>query len=277
MRDVALAPSGEIFCMSQAVPNRRELTAQYFGRLAGTYGSGEYYRKRREAVVAEVRQTLAGAASLLDLGCGNGAYLVEFRKSFAKTLVAGADYSPDMLREAQRRCQGDRSPPLVRCDAGVLAFRSHRWAAIFCSHVLQLVDDLPQCLTEIARCLAPDGLLIVAGGAVGARRNMAEALGSEHWSKLEELFPRAASGRRRRDPDEYRKACEGVGLTVESKAVGFNVTLADLAEWYRVRWLPVIAEPARREAERILADAIGARGADKLELSETLLFAHQTN
>ena len=36
------SPHPAIFCMSQAVPNRRELTAQYFGRLAGTYGSGEY-------------------------------------------------------------------------------------------------------------------------------------------------------------------------------------------------------------------------------------------
>lgn len=276
--------------MSHSAPSRRDISAEYFGRLAATYGTGEYYRKRRAAVVAEVDQivaagdqvdkvgrTLAGAGNLLDLGCGNGGYLLEFRKSFAGVFVAGADFSPEMLREVQRRCVDDRSPPLVRCDARALPFRSHRWHAIFCSHVLQLVDDLHQCLADIARCLSPGGLLIIAGGVTGARRQMAEAIGDSHWSKLAELFPRAASRRQRRDPDEYRRACEEARLTVESKTVRFVVTLADLAEWYQVRWLPLLAEPARRAAEQILSDAIGARRAHQIELSEALLFAHQAN
>ena len=56
-------------------------TTEYFGKLADSYGDGGYYRKRREATLAAVKQEVGSIANLLDLGCGNGTYLVRFRRT----------------------------------------------------------------------------------------------------------------------------------------------------------------------------------------------------
>ena len=46
--------------------------AEYFGRLANTYGDGEYYGNRRRAVLEAIAGEIADAREVLDAGCGNG-------------------------------------------------------------------------------------------------------------------------------------------------------------------------------------------------------------
>src|SRR5215469_9647444 len=94
--------------------------AEYFARLASSYGAGEYYRKRRVAAVAELGRRLGKIESLLDLGCGNGTYLSGFREVVDPKFLVGADLSFRMAQEALRRgatnaivC-GDRTLPRSR-------------------------------------------------------------------------------------------------------------------------------------------------------------------
>ena len=81
----------------------RRGTADYFTRLARTYGDGRYYEVRRQAVVNAVADEIRKAPAILDLGCGDGNYLAEFAKIRGAHGLVGADLTFDMLREARER------------------------------------------------------------------------------------------------------------------------------------------------------------------------------
>ena len=151
--------------------------AEYFARLASSYGAGEYYRKRRAAALAEVGRRLGKIESLLDLGCGNGTYLAGFREAIDPKFLVGADLSLGMVHEAARR---GVTKEMVVCDATVLPFRPASFRAIFCSHVLQFVADLPRCLAEIAGCLAPGGTFIIAGSELGVHERLKKCCSAMH-------------------------------------------------------------------------------------------------
>jgi ubiquinone/menaquinone biosynthesis C-methylase UbiE len=85
-------------------PSRaRPAVAQYFGRLAQVYGEGEFYIRRRTAVVGAISEEIAPARLILDLGCGNGRYLYDFRMSSPHAIAIGADLTAEMLEEARTR------------------------------------------------------------------------------------------------------------------------------------------------------------------------------
>ncbi len=74
------------------------------------------------------------------------------------------------------------------------------------------------------------------------------------------IFRRAA--RREADArpkDRYQKAFAQAGLRVEERAAPFTVTWADIDEWIRIRWMPLIPEGERERADAMLAEL----GADK--------------
>ena len=254
-------------------PTNIELnTADYFARLAATYGAGEYYRKRREAAVAEIRRVLGSVENLLDLGCGNGTYSTAFRASGLAKLLVGGDLSLGMLREAQRR---GAAPALLACDATLLPFRSNWFEAIFCSHVLQFVADLPRCFGEVTRCLRGGGTFIIAGGEFGVRERLKVLVGDERWAQFARELPRPRDARVRRSQADYRQAAESAGLRVEERQVEFSGSWADLAEFYRVRWLPLLDSSARTSWSAILDSLAEEHGGERIDLAESLLFCRK--
>jgi ubiquinone/menaquinone biosynthesis C-methylase UbiE len=247
-------------------------TADYFTRLAATYGAGEYYRKRREAALAEIHREIGGVDSLLDLGCGNGTYLAGFRARGMTKLLVGGDLSLGMLHEARRR---GAASVLLSCDATVLPFRSACFEAIFCSHVLQFVVDLAQCLGEISRCLRPGGTFIAAGGEFGVRERLKVLVGDQRWAQFAKELPRPRDVHVRRGLIEYRQAAESAGLVVDQRKVEFSGSWADLAEFYRVRWLPLLETSARVALSAILIALTTERGNEPISLTESLLFCRK--
>jgi len=247
-------------------------TAQYFGRLAATYGAGEYYRKRREAALAEIRRQLGEVDTILDLGCGNGTYLMEFQKSIGPRHLVGADLSFEMLREARARSE---ACPLVSCDATLLPFRSESFRTIFCSHVLQFVGDLPRCIEDIARCLLRGGTLVICGGEFGVRERLRMMIGDERWAQFVKELPRPRGAHIRRGLVEYERAAETAGLRVDRRGAAFVGTWADLAEFYRVRWLPLVEASSRTSLTTVLEDLVAVRGGEQIDLAESLLFCRK--
>src|ERR1700674_4104675 len=100
----------------QSVP--RAPIAAYFGRLAKSYGEGEYFGRRRAAAIAAIAGEIGRAGTILDLGCGNGAYLRDLTAIDTRAKLAGADLSIDMLSEARRRV-GARAN-FIQADATAL-------------------------------------------------------------------------------------------------------------------------------------------------------------
>ena len=242
---------------------RPSLIAEYFGRLASTYGDGAYYGIRRRAVLGSIANEFAHARSVLDLGCGNGAYLAEFADAPGVRQLFGADLTAEMLREARRRTGSKVS--LVCADAWRLPFRKRAFDFIFASHVLPFVADLYGAVAEIARCLVPGGLLVATrqGGDSTIRRAMSGIIGKARWNDFARLVMRTAprDNASTAPDDRYRSAFTSATLNVEERVVPFQITWEDVEEWIGIRWLPLIPEDDRPRARRMLAEvARDARG-----------------
>lgn len=100
---------------------------------------------------------LAGAASVLDVGCGEGqiARLVAARGA---DRVVGVDASSAQITEAGRRGGG---VAYARCTATGLPVRSGTFDAVVSCLVLEHVDDLDGALDEVARVLRPGGRFVL--------------------------------------------------------------------------------------------------------------------
>jgi SAM-dependent methyltransferase len=250
--------------------------AEYFGRLADTYGDGEYYGNRRRAVLDAIAPEIANARDVLDAGCGNGTYLAKFAEAPGNRRVTGVDLSIDMLMSARKRvgvkCR------LLRADATRLPFKPASFDLIFASHVLQFVADVDGVVVEFVRCLRPGGLLVATGQRDDSVRQMLSTLaGPDRWREYREvIFLRAQ--RREADArplDRYQRAFAGSGLRVEERAAPFTVTWTDIDEWVRIRWMPLIPEDERERANAMLAELAKAGASHSLNLHEPLILGRR--
>ena len=255
-------------------PHREQVVAAYYDRLAQVYGDGEYFRARRAAVLTAIAAEIEDARAVLDVGCGNGAYVAEFASRVPAARVVGADLSPAMLHAARQRVGGRTS--LVRADAMTLPFRPGSFDLVFMSHVLLLVTDLERCVTEAARSLRPGGLLVATTGTSHWRDQVRQFIASEEWQEVEALF---AAGLRATGDDEAHAAaaCAGVGLRPEWRSAPFSVTWPAIEEWVRIRWLTIADETQRARAERWLAQVRPQVAGLTLHLTETLMTARKTS
>lgn len=231
----------------------RARTAEYFGRLAATYGDGAYYGARRAAVMRAIAGELNAARDVLDLGCGNGEYLREFARAGASTMLVGADLTFEMLAAARARVPAAR---VVRADANATPFRNERFDLVFCSHVLQFVGDLDLALDEIVRCLRPGGVLIATlpGDSI-VRREIEAMLGAERYSEFAQLVFRRRARRDRTGREErFRAGFERSKLVFTTREAPFTITWSDIVEWIRIRWIPVVPESERAAIEPMLAE-----------------------
>ncbi len=251
---------------------RTRWVAAYYDRLAPVYGEGAYFRARRAAVLAAIGAELADARAVLDLGCGNGAYAAALAARASATRVVGADLSPAMLYQA-RRLLGVHMP-LLRADATALPFRHGSFDIVFMSHVLLLVPDIERCVAEVARSLAPGGRLVATVGADGWRHMVGDFLGADAWPQLEALF---GSGLRAAADDASRAAaaCASGGLQIEERRAAFSVRWPAIEEWVRIRWLTIVDETPRAEAERLLAQVRPRAAELNMTFTETLLVARK--
>jgi ubiquinone/menaquinone biosynthesis C-methylase UbiE len=248
--------------------------AEYFGRLADTYGDGAYYGNRRSAVIDALAGEIVNAHDVLDVGCGNGAYLTKFVEAPGIRTVTGIDLTLDMLLSARGRV-GAKSH-LIRGNVAQLPFKPESFDFIFASHVLQFIADadLDGAVAEFARCLQRDGVMIATGQRDDSVRQMLSAIvGPERWPEYREVIFRRAARREAdaRPKDRYQQAFAKAGLRVEERAAPFTVTWADINEWIKLRWIALIPEGERERADTMLAEIAKDAGSQILTQHEPLI------
>jgi ubiquinone/menaquinone biosynthesis C-methylase UbiE len=250
--------------------------AEYFGRLADTYGDGAYYGNRRSAVLDAIAPEIAKARDVLDVGCGNGAYLTKFAEAAGIRTVTGIDLTFDMLLSARDRVGAKCR--LLRANVAQLPFKLESFDLIFASHVLQFVADVEGVVAEFRRCLQPGGVLIATGQRDdGVRQMLSAIVGEERWREYREVIFRRAARREAdaRPKDRYQQAFAQAGLRVEERAAPFTVTWADIDEWIRIRWMPLIPEAERERADAMLADLAKAGVPQTLTQHEPLIIGRR--
>ncbi|MGW1374498.1 class I SAM-dependent methyltransferase [Streptomyces sp. NPDC002446] len=137
---------------------RPAVTAEAFGRGRAPDGRSSY-----ELLCDRV----AGRKRVLDLGCGDG-LLLEFLARDNERQLAGVDLSPQSL--ALARCRPALSGArLEEGRAQALPFADDSFDACVSHMALMLMGEIEQVAAEIARVLAPGGVLacVLGGGAVG--------------------------------------------------------------------------------------------------------------
>lgn len=101
-------------------------------------------RQRGEAVHAEL--TRLGAASVLDMGCGQGALLAPLARDPRITRLVGADVSAHALAQAAKRLRLDEAPDAIREKVGLiqasLTYRDDRLRGFDAMVLMEVIEHL---------------------------------------------------------------------------------------------------------------------------------------
>lgn len=104
-------------------------------------------------------ETLDGANSILDIGCGNGPLLARLTARNTGVRLSGIDLSEEELARARARVNEKNLDRLVVGDAEMMPFESASFDAVTSHMVLMLLPRLDPVLAEIRRVLRPGGTL----------------------------------------------------------------------------------------------------------------------
>lgn len=141
-------------------------------------------RFRVRTLLAELSRT--GAASVVDLGCGNGRFLDEVARRFPAIELAGVDLSP-MLVEANRRRRPDASWHTVDLDqpAAVAESLAGRFEAVVAAEVVEHVERPEVFLRNAADLATTAGWLLLSTQSGPVRPTERHVGHVRHFSRQE--------------------------------------------------------------------------------------------
>lgn len=133
------------------MPDRQ--TIQYYDQNAAKYAKLTQSHSMRQAVQLVVDRLTAGA-SVLDLGCGAGRDLLEFRQR--QVNAVGLDASSELAAIAAHFS----GCPVVLADMEQMPFAEGSFGAVWASASLLHISrgNLAQALSDVRRVLKPGGL-----------------------------------------------------------------------------------------------------------------------
>lgn len=132
-----------------------------FDRAAATYDRAAVLQAEvRARLLERLEPVRLSPRRILDLGAGTGEAYRPLRARYRGAEVVGLDLSAAMLQRLRGRGGWLRRPQAVAADAEALPFADGTFELVFSNLTLQWVNDLDRALVEIARVLAPGGVLM---------------------------------------------------------------------------------------------------------------------
>lgn len=157
----------------------RRAIARAFDRASAGYDAAAALQERvRNELLGRLDELKVRPAAILDLGAGTGHGTRALKRRFPGSLVVAADIAPGMLERARSQSRWLRRFERVGADAYSLPFRDGAFDLVFSSLMLQWCDDLDAVFAEIARVLAPGGLLLFSTFGPGTLGELREAWAS---------------------------------------------------------------------------------------------------
>ena len=157
----------------------RRAVARAFDRASASYDAAAALQERvRNELIGRLDELKITPASILDLGAGTGHGARALKRRFPGAQVVAVDIAPGMLERARRQSRWLRRFGRVRADAYALPFRDGAFDLVFSNLMLQWCDDLDAVFAEIARVLAPGGLLLFSTFGPGTLAELREAWAS---------------------------------------------------------------------------------------------------
>jgi malonyl-CoA O-methyltransferase len=154
----------------------RRAIARAFDRASADYDAAAALQERvRNELLSRLDELKVGPAVILDLGAGTGHGSRLLKRKYPRAQVVAADIAPGMLERARSQSRWLRRFERVGADAYSLPFRDGAFDLVFSSLMLQWCDDLDAVFAEIARVLAPGGLLLFSTFGPGTLAELREA------------------------------------------------------------------------------------------------------
>jgi len=164
--------------LAEVLAERREDSKAFFGRIGA-----EWDRLRHELFgyhfTAEALLALVSADwTVADLGCGTG-NAAEYLAPFVKKIIA-VDRESSMLDAARRRLEAYDNVEFRQGDLTSLPIADGEVDAAMVFLVLHYIEDPAAVVADIARTLAPGGLLVIVDMTAHDRESYRHTMGHEH-------------------------------------------------------------------------------------------------
>ena len=196
---------------------------------------GEYMASHEGLEELRVRETLQSiplhpGATILDYGCGRGAWVRLLHAVFPQARLVGIEISPTAVERARRDHPGDE---FLVFDGGEAPLEDASCDLVFSYHVLEHVRDLRESVADMARLVRPGGY--VCAILPCANRGSIEEIATRLVRDGVEI---SATGERRffhEDPGHLRR------LTTEDLTERFREQGCELAGARYLRWWAALA------------------------------------
>jgi len=134
---------------------------------SGPFFDSNFRKILQPSALIMSRSGIYKGMTVLDLGCGSGAYATETAKLVGKNgKVYATDLQQEMLSQLKNKLKLDefkntKNIVVKQADATKLPFKSNMFDLVYMVDVLQEIPDRKKALMEIKRVLKPTGILSI--------------------------------------------------------------------------------------------------------------------
>lgn len=134
-----------------------------FDRIAARFDAADFvHRVTFDELLQRLLAVKIQPRNILDLGCATGTGSKQLARRFRGSRLISLDASFAMLQRVRQRRSLFMKPFALQGDASRIPLKDGSVDLVFANMLLPWIDDLPACLSEIARVLRKDGLFAFA-------------------------------------------------------------------------------------------------------------------